>query len=207
MNRVRVAVATPMKPLAQAKQRLRPAIDDPVRQQLAKDMFRHVLSIIAASGVADVAGVVASDPEVLALAAEMDFEPISEIGFGYNDAVSQAGHWAQMHAADILVILPGDLPQLSVADVRKLALACMLESHCAVIAPDQHETGTNALALRPPRLLLPHFGPQSFAGHCALARMAGVEPVILRTPGLAFDVDLPADLNRLLTVSAAHLPK
>lgn len=198
MNKPRVAVAVPMKSLAQAKQRLRPAVGDLDRQRLASAMFRHVLDAIVASGVADMAGVVASDPDVLALAAESHFEAIPETGRGYNAAVDQAVTWAQAHDADCLIILPGDLPQLTAADVRALARPCGNSARAAVIAPDQHEIGTNALALCPPNLLVPHFGPDSFAQHCALARAAGVEPTLVRSPGLAQDIDWPEDLQHLL---------
>ncbi|NUQ37724.1 MAG: 2-phospho-L-lactate guanylyltransferase, partial [Caldilineales bacterium] len=66
-----------------------------------------------------------------------------------------------------------------------------------VIAPDAAETGTNALLLRPPDLLRPRFGPDSFPRHLALAAAAGVEAVIYRSPTLAHDVDLPVDLAEM----------
>ncbi len=70
-------------------------------------------------------------------------------------------------------------------------------SRAVVIAPDAGETGTNALLLRPPFLLPFSFGPVSFARHCALARAAGVEPLVYRSPSLAHDIDLPDDLRHL----------
>jgi 2-phospho-L-lactate guanylyltransferase (CobY/MobA/RfbA family) len=39
--------------------------------------------------------------------------------------------------------------------------------------------------------------PASAAVHAALARDAGLEHTIVDLPGLAFDVDRPADLARL----------
>jgi len=61
------------------------------------------------------------------------------------------------------------------------------------LAPCRHGTGTNALFLRPPDLIAPGFGADSFRRHCDLARRAGLEPVIVRMPGLAFDLDTPLD--------------
>ena len=96
-----------------------------------------------------------------------------------------------------LLILPADLPHLMTEDIQALTKLVGDSPHAIVIAPDATETGTNALLIRPPDLIQPSFGPDSFNRHCALARSAGVEPTIYRSPSLACDIDLPADLNHL----------
>jgi 2-phospho-L-lactate guanylyltransferase len=64
-----------------------------------------------------------------------------------------------------------------------------------------HDGGTNAVAMRPPNVARTHFGePASAAVHARAAEDAGLEARIVDLPGLAFDVDTPADLERLLTV-------
>ena len=65
------------------------------------------------------------------------------------------------------------------------------------VAPDRVGQGTNALALRPPDVIAPEFGPRSARRHLALARRAGVAACLVRLPTLAFDVDTPDDLARL----------
>ncbi len=198
MKRVpRLAVIVPMKPLALAKQRLRPAIGDKERQQLARSMFLHVLTVIHNSGVADFTGVVSSDTNVLALAQLHGFECIADESQGYNVAIERASRWSQMRGAAGLLILPADLPLITVEDIQALLELAGDRPHAIVIAPDATETGTNALLLRPPDLIQPSFGPDSYNRHCALARDAGVEPIIYRSPSLAYDIDLPSDLNHL----------
>ncbi|MGH8598980.1 MAG: hypothetical protein ACREXT_20220, partial [Gammaproteobacteria bacterium] len=58
--------------------------------------------------------------------------------------------------------------------------------------------GSNALALSPPDLIPFQFGHESFQAHCSAARAAGAEVRVLTLPGLAFDIDTPADLIDLL---------
>lgn len=65
------------------------------------------------------------------------------------------------------------------------------------LAPDRAGVGTNALLAAPPAATPLAFGGGSFARHQALARRAGVEPLIFHAPGLAFDVDTAPDLAEL----------
>ena len=67
-----------------------------------------------------------------------------------------------------------------------------------VMAPDHTGHGTNALLLAPPQLIAPRFGPESFRTHLRAAHAAGTTPQIVRSPGLEYDIDEPADLQRLL---------
>jgi len=65
--------------------------------------------------------------------------------------------------------------------------------------------------LRPPSLIAPQFGANSFAAHQLAAREAGVTPKIYRSPGLMHDLDSPEDWRRLLKIAgklstAAPLP-
>lgn len=195
MSERRLAVITPMKPLHLAKQRLQPALSDGERMALAQEMFEHVLGVVDASGIASLKGVVSSDKRIQTLAHVYGFVALPEIGSGYNEAVEQGIGWAQAQGAGDVLILPGDLPSLSIDDLVALVRLSDGATSAAIVVPDAHETGTNALLLRPPGLFQPCFGPDSFRRHCALARAAGVTPTIYRSPTLAHDIDLPADLR------------
>ena len=198
----RLAVIVPMKPLALAKQRLRPALKDTERRALAYDMLTHVLATVSISEIADLAVLVSADNQVLQLAHDWDFVPLQENESGYNQSTTQAIAWTQTEGIDTVLILPADLPNLQTDDLINLISLMSDEPQMAIVAPDATETGTNALLIRPPDLIQPSFGPDSFNRHCALARTAGVEPTIYRSPSIAGDIDLPADLN-LLTATAS----
>ncbi len=190
----KLAVIVPMKPFAQAKQRLRPAVANGERLALARSMLIHVLTAVHTSGVGDLHILISADPEVLALAPAFDFSPLTEKTTGYNGAVTQALAWAQNRQATTALILPADLPHLAPADVSDLVRLAADAPAAVVLAPDAAAAGTNALLLRPPDLLPPSFGPDSFRRHLALARSRGIEPAIHHHPHLARDVDWPSDL-------------
>src|SRR6185437_15071510 len=67
----------------------------------------------------------------------------------------------------------------------------------ALIVPDRHGTGTNALLLTPPDVLAPSFGPDSRRRHLADASAAGVPAEIVELDSLGLDVDTPEDLDAL----------
>jgi 2-phospho-L-lactate guanylyltransferase len=72
-----------------------------------------------------------------------------------------------------------------------------------VIAPDEQEEGTNALALTPPAPDFFRFGPNSFQAHLEMARTRGMTVRVLRRPGLAHDLDTPDEYRRYAKERAA----
>ena len=66
----------------------------------------------------------------------------------------------------------------------------MLDGHDDVtLVPDRHDIGTNCIAATPPNAMRYQFDGTSFAPHQALARAAGIEPRVVRLPGLGLDID------------------
>ena len=65
------------------------------------------------------------------------------------------------------------------------------------IVPDRHGTGTNALALAPPDVFAPAFGPDSCARHVSRARASGISFALERVESLALDLDTPEDMSLL----------
>jgi 2-phospho-L-lactate guanylyltransferase len=113
-----------------------------------------------------------------------------------NQALRQATTWVVMHGGQSTLILPADLPRLQLADLKTMVEAAHSQP-AALIAPCHRLDGTNALLLRPPDLIPFTFGPGSFASHQQAVRAVGLEPVIYRSPTVAFDLDLPEDLQQL----------
>jgi 2-phospho-L-lactate guanylyltransferase len=67
-----------------------------------------------------------------------------------------------------------------------------------------HDGGTNALWVCPATALVPAFGAAgSAAVHAARARDHGLAAVLLDRPGIAHDVDTPADLAAVRRLAAA----
>ena len=65
------------------------------------------------------------------------------------------------------------------------------------IASDAAGVGTNALCLATAHPFRFQFGADSKRLHLREAERTGLGTQIIRLPGLEFDVDLPADLDRL----------
>jgi 2-phospho-L-lactate guanylyltransferase len=104
----------------------------------------------------------------------------------------------------LLAVLHGDLPTLTSPDVTALLAAATGDGALVAIAPDAAGTGTNGLALGPPDVIGFQFGAGSLEAHRRAAKRAGAWITLVRRPGLAFDIDTPADLAAwLAAVSAA----
>jgi 2-phospho-L-lactate guanylyltransferase len=79
----------------------------------------------------------------------------------------------------------------------------------ALIVPDRHGTGTNALLLTPPDALAPSFGPGSRDRHLGQALDSHVNGEVVAVPTLALDVDTTDDLGALehaLAQISGHAP-
>ncbi|HSN73840.1 MAG TPA: 2-phospho-L-lactate guanylyltransferase [Anaerolineae bacterium] len=210
-------IIIPVKHLSDSKSRLAPVLAERERRALALRLLRGVLSVVrqAQEQLGATSVVVSPDPAVLALAAAYGLTPLPEdlasdyelrvTSYGeaaLNAALEQATAHALTHGASAVLILPADLPLVTLADVERLWRASR-QFHSAaamVIAPDGQGQGTNALLVRPPGALQYQFGPGSFQRHCQQARELGLAWHIDRSARLGLDVDLPADLEHWLAI-------
>lgn len=195
-----VRIIVPHRGLAAAKTRLSPVLDDGEREALARRLLEQVLRI-ARETCDDVVVITPSEalaPLVLAAGAHL----VVQLGLGLNAGLEQARHEAIVDDVATLLILHGDLPNLQTDDVAAL-LDALPAARGVAIAPDRAGSGTNGLALRPPNAIAFRFGVGSFEAHLAQAAEAGVPILEVHRPGLAFDLDTPADLARWIELGDA----
>ena len=155
-------------------------------------MLAHVAAEAAASGVGPVA-LASSEPRAPIIAAEHGIGLLDDGGLPWNEGL--------VHALGLLpappeavLYLAGDLPLVTAEEIRELAAAVPARG---VAIGRAHDGGTNALGLRPPDAVVPSFGSrQSARVHADLAERAGVDVVVVDLPGIALDVDTPADAER-----------
>ncbi len=200
----------PVRGLEAAKARLGDALDAEERRALVERLLRRtVAAALGAPGISGV-GVVSSDPEVLAVATAAGAGAIAQGGGGLNDGLVEGRAWAMEGGARSLLVIPGDLPAVSaaelgriVAGVRALAGSGATNRRTAIVAlvTDRGGEGTNLLLLAPPDVIPFRFGPGSRALHAAAARAAGAIYLELDGP-LTLDLDTPDDL---LVAEAAGL--
>ena len=188
----RTIVAIPVRALEGAKSRLGAVLDAEERRDLVEGLLRLAVDAARATpGVGDVV-VVSPDPEVLAVAVAAGATPLLQRSRGLNPALQEARETAA--GADRLLILPGDLPTVTSADLAAILTAGDgAGSPSVVLVPDRHRRGTNALLLDPPEAIDPAFGGDSRAGHAWLAGSADI-PFVELAGILELDLDTPDDL-------------
>jgi len=92
--------------------------------------------------------------------------------------------------------VPADIPLIQGSELDQILAYAPAEG--SVLAPAADGRGTNAAFRRPANLFPLRFGNDSFKPHLAAARATGKACIVLQLPGIALDVDDPADLRRLL---------
>jgi 2-phospho-L-lactate guanylyltransferase len=194
-------VLIPLKRLDAAKSRLSAALTASERRRLMAAMVAHVARAALAADAGRVA-LASSDPDAPALAAHLGVECVSDGGRSWNAGLAHARALLGSPAAAVLY-LAGDLPLLAPDDVAALIDA---GATATAVVGRAHDGGTNALWVAPADALEPAFGtPGSAAVHAALAGEHGLAVAMVDRPGLARDVDTPADLalvRRLLAEAA-----
>lgn len=183
-------IIIPVKPFKQAKSRLAMALSPAERMRLSRYLFTRTLHLARQAGETVI---VSRDGAARKLAKRAGAWALAEAGRGLNEALRQATAWSIAQGADTILILPGDLPRLILADLTRLVEAGWA-GPTVVIAPCHRREGTNGLLLRPPGVIEVAFGPNSFERHQQIARAAGLDPIIYDSPRLAFDLDRPEDL-------------
>ncbi|MGH2488277.1 MAG: 2-phospho-L-lactate guanylyltransferase [Candidatus Limnocylindria bacterium] len=185
-------IIIPHRGLERAKTRLAGVLDPTQRAALAERLLRHVLDVAVATGHEVV--VISPDGGLEALVASASARLAVQRGLGLNAGLAQARDHALRDGVEVLAVLHGDLPDLAPDDVNALIGAVKDPGPEVAVAPDASERGTNGLALRPPDAMDFHFGPDSLAAHRAAAQRSGAQLIVVRRPGIAFDVDTPQDL-------------
>lgn len=184
-------IAVPVKSLGRAKGRLAGALAPMERAALTLAMLEDVLAACTAMPGWQT-WVVSPDPSVLETAARRRARPFPEEDPGLVTAVRQVEEEAG--GADALAVVLADLPLITPE-----SLARVLQTVGPVVAaPSASDAGTNVLLRRPPAVIPPCFGTDSFRRHRRAADAAGVPFAEVSLPDLAFDLDRPADVVRLL---------
>ncbi len=191
----------PVKELAGAKQRLSSCLSPEERRALATTMLEDVLD--AVSAVRELAGVlvVTVDPAATSLAARYGARIATEgARDGHTGAVTAAARLLVREGQTGMTTLPGDIPRLSPAEIDA-TLAAHRAAPAFTIVPAHDHLGSNMIVCSPPDAVPLRFGEDSFYPHLDAARDRGIEPLIMRQPGIGMDIDHPVDLVTFLKMS------
>jgi 2-phospho-L-lactate guanylyltransferase len=193
----------PVKEMAGAKQRLAPLLSPEERIAIMQVMLRDVLAALsAAQGLAGIA-LVTLDPWAQALAQEHGARIITEgAREGHTGAVVAAAAALQAEGVSAILTMPGDIPAAKPMEIEAL-FAAANASPAFIIAPAHDELGSNAILMSPPNAVRLRFGEDSYFPHLAAARAADIAPQVLNLPGIAMDIDHPADIARFVSIPEA----
>ena len=198
---MRTIAILPVKSFGAAKQRLSIALGGGTRQALAQAMFADVLNSLRHVDEIEAIAVVTRDrtAEATALASEANVV-WDQQETGQSAAAAAGVAHALAGGFERALLVPGDTPLLDPAELSGLLARAEEAELGAVIVPDRHGTGTNALLLHPPDAIEPNFGPGSRKRHEGLAEAAGLSFEVDPLPSLLVDVDTPEDLSEVATL-------
>jgi 2-phospho-L-lactate/phosphoenolpyruvate guanylyltransferase len=174
----------PMKAVGKRKTRLAAHLSAIGREELSENLFYHVVRTLQQCALV-VRIIVLSDGPLLMSGPDW----IADKGTGLNAELERARFAAGRVP---LLILHADLPLVTVADVDAMIAAA---KNGIAIAPDNHDTGTNALALGDGRSFDLCFGPDSFRLHQAQSPDTAI---VTGRAGLSLDIDTVDDLDEAI---------
>jgi 2-phospho-L-lactate guanylyltransferase len=183
-----LAVVVPIKSFGAAKARLAEHLGIDARAELARTCAARVLAAAAPHQVI----VVCDDDEVAAWARAHGAAVVVAEQPGLNEA-ARAGRSAARAAGFTRVLtVHSDLPR---AEPLGTLVDPLDIPQTAVVVPDRHDDGTNALIVPTHGDFAYCYGPGSFSAHQREARRRGLALRVVRRPDLALDLDTLDDLR------------
>ena len=195
-----VWAGVPVKEFTGAKQRLAALLSPEQREILAETMLEDVLSALA--GATHLAGILVNtvDPRAAALAKRYGARVVTDgARDGHTGAVNGMARLLLAEGEAALLTVPGDIPRVTSREIDAVVSSCR-DSPSFTIVPAHDELGSNAVICAPPFAVPLRFGDDSYFPHLMAARRCGIEPDILRLPGIGLDIDHPVDLLTFLRV-------
>lgn len=186
------ALILPIKHLARAKSRL--ALPPREREETARRLVRHTLTVAARTSRISAMIVVTDDVTVIGEANAQGALVVVEEGCQGLVRAAILGRTAsqQLTHHEAVAVMVSDLPQLTSGDLNDVFAE--YETHRRAMFVADH-TGTGTTMVVHPRHTNPPilFGPDSASRH----RTAGYRAVGSAVPGLRADLDTPEDLAQL----------
>jgi 2-phospho-L-lactate guanylyltransferase len=201
----------PVRSLVAAKERLAALLTVGERRTLAAAMLSDVVTAALATPELRSVWIVTGDEEAATLATRLGGgvlpEVLSEGATPLNGAL-EGGRTlicTRNQPPDELLVLPLDIPATTPAALSEFLHGAPGSGGKLVRICPAHDGGTNALLLRPPKVVPFRFGPGSAAAHARAGTAANSLVTLRPQPLLQEDVDTPADLERLLRGAPAGL--
>jgi 2-phospho-L-lactate guanylyltransferase len=193
-----VWAAVPVKAFTGAKSRTGSVLTPLQREILAATMLEDVLA--ALGGAERLAGILVNtiDPVAAALAMRYGARVVTEGALdGHTGAVNGMARVLTAERRGAMLTVPGDIPRVTSAEIDTVVSSCRTPPSFTIV-PAHDELGSNAVLCAPPFSVPLRFGDDSYFPHLVAARAQGIEPTIVRLPGIGLDIDHPADLRAIM---------
>jgi len=191
-----VVAIVPVKKLEEAKRRLSGFLSPPERRQLCLAMLFDVLDNLENVTYIKEIYIVTPDEQIEAIV-HTHYKNVHTIRETGRSNINKALHYAicYLEKYDIsrILIIPGDLPLVKTGEIESLIGEA--GNTAMTIVPDKICQGTNLLFLKPPFIIQPCFGPNSFHAHIKQAHEKGISYKVYSTEHLLWDIDCPSDIS------------
>jgi 2-phospho-L-lactate guanylyltransferase len=167
------------------------------REQLTVAMLKDVLFVLRRSRQVRSVTVVSADRNARSISRRFGADFLWEgKRRGLNKGLKLAISNSERRGASSVLVIHSDLPLLKPREIDEFLEQS--QGYSVSLTPSKDGAGTNALLLRPPRVIRPAFGRDSFRRHLSLAMRTNARSRVLRFKGISFDVDKPRDLVNLI---------
>lgn len=185
MNNVHLVI--PFKGLDAAKSRLSPFLSLSERRKLSFAMLLDVINVAKRSGIFKEIHIVTPDFSIASSLKGVNFifeRPPCDL----NKAIQLGIAFCIRCNADSVLILPADLPFIKPEDILNIIELGEQDREVIVISRSR-SGGTNALFIKPPGILPPQFGENSFKKHVSSSKARGIPVKVYSSQTVEVDID------------------
>ncbi len=182
----------PFKGLNTSKSRLSSVLPLSERRKLSLAMLLDVITVARKSKLLDKIYIVTPDLNISGSIKDVSliFEPPP---CDLNKAVQIGMNICIKMNAKAALILPADIPFIKPEDICNIIKLSSYEKRVIVICKSK-SGGTNALLMKPPGIIPPCFGNESFEKHVLASKERNIPIKIYSSPTVETDVDYPDSL-------------
>ena len=201
----KTSILIPMRSLDQGKSRLSNLLSSNKREKLIKLLFTQLLKKLKSLKnqfpliFSDIL-VITPCEEVEKISKDFHVHVLKEQNLnGLNSAVNKGVCWSSENLYDSTLILPGDIIDPEIEDIKKILEMGKKSEDSMVICPST-DFGTNALFLSLPTRLNFKFGQNSFYEHQKEAKKISIRSIIAPVHSLKDDLDTGKDLEKFKNI-------
>ena len=194
----KIAAVIPMKNLHYAKSRLSTILTLQQREKLVLFLFNITIRTLKKSQFISEIVVVSSDITIERLSFKNCLKFIKDFDSGVNNAVILADHYCIDNDIDANIIIPHDLPFISVKEIDYICNISEKYPKCVIICPSKRFDGTNILFRKPSTVIATFYDNNSYLNHLKEAQKFNIPIELLNFDNLMFDIDTKEDLFEFL---------